>query len=646
MNRAATLTPPITHAELRQPVAGSPKLPMRDRFEPTFGIATSVYVGFAMLLALIAAIFVFTSQQAQLFSGVQEGIQERRSLVRVYTDLLDSETGQRGYLLTSDRSYLDPYEAGVAGIDADFKALEDVAKGADHDEMETLRGLADQKLAELRATIALQDSHKADEALALVNSGTGKGIMDQIRTRVEALSLHTQQRIDAQLDTARHEGDVLRLGALIAILTALAVGGASIRRLQRQVKEIAAGRDELREANLALSAEAQHRAELAERLRQSQKMEAIGQLTGGLAHDFNNMLAVIVSSVELARRHMAKADGDPYRFLDAAQKGAERAATLTHRLLAFSRQQPLSPRPIDPNRMVGGMAELLHRTLGETVQLETVLGAGLWRAQADPAQLENAILNLAVNARDAMPEGGKLTIETNNAYLDDEYAARHVGVPAGQYVLIAISDTGSGIAPQIVDKIFDPFFTTKPVGKGTGLGLSQVYGFVRQSGGHIKVYSEPGSGTTVKIYLPRHFGDEAHEAAPSLETRARGDGWRDNRRRGGRRRRPPTGCRYAHRVGLQGLRILQRRERFASSQHRGEVDVLFTDVVMPEMDGRQLAEQARTQRPELKVLFTTGYTQNAIVHGGVLDRGVDLIAKPYPVDKLARKIREILDRSA
>ena len=248
-------------------------------------------------------------------------------------------------------------------------------------------------------------------------------------------------------------------------------------------------------------------------------MEVIGQLTGGLAHDFNNMLAVIASSIELAKRHMTKKDGDPQRFLDSGREAVERAATSVHRLLAFSRQQPLSPQTIDPNRMVAGMAELLHRSLGETVQLETVLAAGLWRTQADPAQLENAIVNLAVNARDAMPDGGKLTIETNNAYLDDDYAARHF--PAGQYVLIAISDTGLGVAPEIKDRIFDPFFTTKPPGKGTGLGLSQVYGFVRQSGGHIKVYSELGHGTTMKVYLPRRVGRRrCMRRGPSFETSA------------------------------------------------------------------------------------------------------------------------------
>jgi len=279
--------------------------------------------------------------------------------------------------------------------------------------------------------------------------------------------------------------------------------------------------------------------------------------------------------------------------------------------------------------------------------LETVLGAGLWRTLADPMQLESAILNLAVNARDAMPEGGKLTIETNNAYLDEEYAARHIGLPAGQYVLIAISDTGVGISAEIVDRIFDPFFTTKQVGRGTGLGLSQVYGFVRQSGGHIKVYSEPGNGTTVKVYLPRYYGTELYEAGPAADGPApRGSLQEtilvveddDNVRQ-----------LAVDSLVEMGYKVVPASGPAAALRHlsNGEpVDVLFTDVVMPEMNGRKLAEAARKHRPNLKVLFTTGYTQNAIVHGGILDPGVDLIGKPYPGDRLARKIREMLDRRA
>jgi signal transduction histidine kinase len=607
--------------------------------------ARSAYIGFGVLLALMVAIFVFTNQQSQLFDDLQRSIQQRRTLVKISADLLDAETGQRGYLLTSNGLYLDPYRSAVTHIGMDLAALEDLSDGIDPDALKDLEKLVDQKLAELRATIEMHDANRAGEALALVNTGAGMAIMDQIRSHVETLSVALRQKIDARVDAARSEGNFLRLGAIFAILTALAVGASSINRLQRQLKEIAAGRDELHAANLALSAEAQSKLKLAEQLRQSQKMEVIGQLTGGLAHDFNNMLAVIASSIELAKRHMTKKDGDPQRFLDSGRQAVERAATSVHRLLAFSRQQPLSPQAIDPNRMVAGMAELLHRSLGETVKLETVLGAGLWRTQADPAQLENAIVNLAVNARDAMPDGGKLTIETNNAYLDEDYAARHIGIPAGQYVLIAISDTGLGVAPEIKERIFDPFFTTKPPGKGTGLGLSQVYGFVRQSGGHIKVYSEPGLGTTMKVYLPRHLGDEPQESGPSFETSA------------------PQGSRGETIVVVEdddsvrrlavamlvelGYRVVAFSNAASALRHfadDGPVDMLFTDVVMPEMNGRQLADAVRELRPELKVLFATGYTQNAIVHGGVLDRGVDLMVKPYPIDKLAKKIREMLDR--
>ena len=622
---------------------------MRTRFEESSGSTTPVYAGFALLVVLLVAIFVFVSRQGQLYADFQQSIQERRLLSRVSVDLIDAETGQRGYLLTANKSYLEPYNAALSRIDADFKSLADIADGTsgDHSEIESVRGLADQKLTELRTTIDLHDANRSEQALALVNEGVGKAVMDQIRRRVDQLIALQQQRIDAHLNVARTEGNLLRLGSLVAILAALVVGATAIWRLRKQVAAISAARDDLRAANVALSAEAEQRAQLAAQLRQSQKMEAIGQLTGGLAHDFNNMLAVIVASIDLAKRHLAKKDGDPYRFLDAAQKGAERAAILTHRLLAFSRQQPLSPQPIDPNRMVAGMAELLHRTLGEVVQLETVLGAGLWTTEADPAQLENAILNLAVNARDAMPEGGKLTVETNNTYLDDDYAARHIGIPAGQYILIAVTDTGAGMTPETAERIFDPFFTTKPVGKGTGLGLSQVYGFVRQSGGHIKVYSEPGHGTTVKIYLPRHYGTASSDTTPRLEAPTpRGaidetiliveDD--DNVRQ-----------LAVDSLVEMGYRVISSAGAADALRQLGsdaQIDVLFTDVVMPEMNGRKLADEALKQRPKLKVLFTTGYTQNAIVHGGVLDRGVDVIVKPYPIAKLARKIREMIDRPA
>ena len=282
----------------------------------------------------------------------------------------------------------------------------------------------------------------------------------------------------------------------------------------------------LRELNESLErrvAEAiEERLKAEDTLRQAQKMEAIGQLTGGIAHDFNNMLAMIVSALGLLERRLGRGDTDVGQFIEAARDGAHRAAALTHRLLAFSRRQPLSPRQLDANRLVADMSEMLRRTLGETVRLETVLAGGLWPIHADANQLENAIVNLAVNARDAMPEGGRLTIETANSRLDESYAAEHA-IAEGQYVMIAVTDTGSGMPPGVVEKAFDPFYTTKPAGKGTGLGLSQVFGFVKQSGGHVKIYSEEGQGTTVKVYLPRIFGEANEAPRRPVEAGARGE---------------------------------------------------------------------------------------------------------------------------
>jgi signal transduction histidine kinase/PAS domain-containing protein/ActR/RegA family two-component response regulator len=385
------------------------------------------------------------------------------------------------------------------------------------------------------------------------------------------------------------------------------------------------------------------RSRVEDQLRQVQKMEAVGQLTGGIAHDFNNMLAVIMGGLNLLQRKLARGETDVGRFVEGAIDGAQRAATLTQRLLAFSRQQPLSPEPLIINKLVAGMSELLDRTLGEHVKVETVLAAGLWQVKADPAQLENAILNLAVNARDAMPDGGRLTIETMNAFVDDTYAQEHA-IDAGQYVLIAVADTGAGMAADVIEKAFDPFFTTKGAGKGTGLGLSQVYGFVRQSGGHVKIYSELGVGTSVKVYLPRHYGEAAvGEQAKRLARIERGlhseiilvveD---DDRVRAlSVEALKELGYNVVEASGpSQALRILDEGQ---------QVSLLFTDVVMPDMSGRQLADRALGKRPNLKVLYTTAYTRNAIVHNGMLDPGTNLLTKPFSIEELAAKVRKILD---
>jgi PAS domain S-box-containing protein len=383
-----------------------------------------------------------------------------------------------------------------------------------------------------------------------------------------------------------------------------------------------------------------------EALRQAQKMEAIGQLTGGIAHDFNNLLTIIVGNIELLQRRLPDDSARLRRAADSAMQGARRAATLTQRLLAFSRRQPLSPKPLDANKLVAEMSELLRRTLGETVVLEAVLAGGLWRTQADPNQLENAILNLAVNARDAMPDGGKLTIETANARLDEAYvAALAEPLPAGQYVLIAVSDTGTGMDKATIEKVFEPFFTTKAVGKGTGLGLSQVYGFVRQSNGHVRIYSEPGDGTTIKIYLPRLVGadPEADEAPAAAGATMRGEGETVLVVEDEHELRHYT-TETLRELGYTVLEAPDGQAALDIVDRHPEIALLFTDVVLAGgINGRALADEALRRRPGLKVLFTTGYTANAIVHHGRLDPGVNLIGKPFTYAELAARVRSVID---
>jgi PAS domain S-box-containing protein len=386
-----------------------------------------------------------------------------------------------------------------------------------------------------------------------------------------------------------------------------------------------------------------------ERTRQAQKMEGIGQLTGGVAHDFNNLLTIIIGNLETLQRSL---DAVPLsverlkRSADNAMRGSRRAESLTQRLLAFSRQTPLAPKPVDIGRLVGGLSDLLRRTLGEHVMVETVLGGGLWRANVDPNQLEVAIINLAVNARDAMPKGGKLTLETANVFLDESYAASQVEVVPGQYVMIAVTDSGSGMTPDVLAKAFDPFFTTKDVGHGTGLGLSQVYGFAKQSGGHVKIYSEIGEGTTVKLYFPRVHAAISHDESEGAQVVARGSAHEtilvvedDTDVRS-------YSCDTLRELGYNVLEAKDGHAGLKLLDSHPHIKVLFTDVGLPGgMNGRQLADEARRRRPRLRVLFTTGYARNAIVHDGRLDPGVELITKPYTQAALSTKLRDMLDAS-
>ena len=382
-------------------------------------------------------------------------------------------------------------------------------------------------------------------------------------------------------------------------------------------------------------------------LRQAQKMETLGQLTGGVAHDFNNLLQIVTGNLELLQRGLPEDQARLRRAADNAMAGAERAALLTQRLLAFSRRQPLAPERIDPNRLVSGMSDLLNRTLGETIEVETIQSARIWPVEIDVNQMENALLNLAVNARDAMPDGGKLTIEVANTHIDEDYAAQEAEVSPGQYVLISVSDTGQGMDEDVLSHAIEPFFTTKEVGRGTGLGLSMVYGFIKQSGGHIRVYSERGHGTTVKIYLPRFYGPLPDNDTGTVS-----------------RATPVCGgdetvlvCEDDDKVRAYtvdvlkelGYRVMEADNGAAALQAletaSEPIDLLFTDVILPGgMTGADIAQQARAQQPGLRILFATGYARNAIIHHGRLDPGVELLTKPFTYAELATKVREMLDR--
>ncbi|MBV9219250.1 MAG: PAS domain S-box protein [Methylobacteriaceae bacterium] len=390
--------------------------------------------------------------------------------------------------------------------------------------------------------------------------------------------------------------------------------------------------------------------EAQERLAASQKMEALGQLSGGIAHDFNNLMMIVLGNLETAQQYVrnnpAAGTANLQRALNNATRGAQRAAALTSRLLAFSRRQPLNPKPLDVNKFLLSAVDFLERSLGERIQIETVGAAGLWQVEVDANQLESTLVNLAINARDAMREGGKLTIETANTYLDPDYCRTVPELAPGQYVLISLTDTGIGMTPDILDRAFEPFFTTKEFGQGTGLGLSQVYGFVKQSSGHVKLYSEPGQGTTVKIYLPRFVGRAGEDEEQGKEPVGEGEQGEtvlvveDDADL--RTYLVEVLRRLRYRVlsaaeAIGALAFLERPET--------RIDLLLTDVVMPGLNGRELGRRALELRPGLKVLYMTGYSRNAVVHQGRLDEGVELLQKPISQPELAGRIRDMLDRA-
>ncbi len=599
-----------------------------------------------MLAALIvAAAFWLGARNKTDDDWVRHSLEVRAQLVRVLSFVQSAETGQRGYLLTGQDLYLGPYQMALGQLPEVLQRTQDLVN--DNPEqlknLAQLRQLINDKLSELGSTVDAYKAGHNDTALAIVNSDDGFRLMQEIRGSIDTMRSEEDRLLTMRQSVAARSGILLQAGVAIAFLLIGGVGILIARFTRDSFAALTATHDRLALANRQLLDQVTRREAAESQLRQAQKMEALGQLTGGIAHDFNNMLGVIMGALDLVKRRIAKGDYAVERFLDAATIASERAATLTRRLLAFARQQPLSPQPLDANKMIAAMSDLLHSTLGEHIQIETVTAAGLWTVLADSQQLENAILNIAINGRDAMPDGGKLTIETGNTSLDQAYCAQNPEVQPGQFALIAVTDTGVGMSADVAARVFDPFFTTKPTGKGTGLGLSQVYGFVKQSSGHIKIYSEPGSGTTVKIYLPHLIADAKDIKRASFEPM----------RTGSRNEiilvveDDPLMRRLAtealHELGYTVFDCDGAANALATLDRVTDVKLLFTDVVMPDINGKKLADEAVRRRPGLKVLFTTGYTPNAVVHGGVLDTGVNFISKPFTLDQLAAKVRAVLD---
>jgi signal transduction histidine kinase/ActR/RegA family two-component response regulator len=565
--------------------------------------------------------------------------------------LQDLELAKRGFLLTRSNGFIPSYDEARTAIPQALAKLHSlVADSRDQTARVDRMGLSIQDILTTTArTIELGRNGQFAEATASAMTGRGQQTLESFRAIVDEFNAAESDLLKKR-EAAEATARAIMLGMVLIILASAA--GAALGALLLSGALIR----ELRQRTEALAEETRVRKDAQAILAQTQKMESIGQLAGGIAHDFNNLMTVVIGNLDSAERRLARggpADASSIgRPIAAAMQGARRAASLTQRLLAFSRQQVLSPQQVDLNRLVASLSEMLTRTVGETIAVETILGSGLWPTFVDVSQLENAIVNLVVNARDAMPSGGRITIETANASLDEAYCRQFGDVAPGQYALLSVSDTGTGISPEHLSKVFEPFFTTKSASMRTGLGLAMIYGFVKQSKGHIRIYSEVGHGTTAKIYLPRMIGAARAKSVPAA---ARGESAQSPTARPGEvvlmveddEDVLDSTVTLLRELGYSVLAARNGAAALAQLRGSERVDILFTDVVLPQgMNGRALAIEAAALRPTLPVLFTTGYARNAIIHDGRLDPDVQFLAKPYTQQDLAQKLRAVLDAGA
>ncbi|MGC9957453.1 CHASE3 domain-containing protein [Roseiarcus sp.] len=602
--------------------------------------------GLVILAGLLAAAMVERVNSAADWVAHSLEVEGRAS--ELLGKLQDLELAKRGFLLTRSGGFIPSYDEARTAIPQALAKLHSlVADSRDQTARVDRMGLSIEDILTTSArTIELGRNGQFVEATASVMTGRGQQTLESFRAIVDEFNAAESDLLKKR-EAAEATARAIMLGMVLIILASAA--GAALGALLLSGALIR----ELRQRTEALAEETRVRKDAQAILAQTQKMESIGQLAGGIAHDFNNLMTVVIGNLDSAERRLARggpADASSIgRPIAAAMQGARRAASLTQRLLAFSRQQVLSPQQVDLNRLVASLSEMLTRTVGETIAVETILGSGLWPTFVDVSQLENAIVNLVVNARDAMPHGGRITIETANASLDEAYCRQFGDVAPGQYALLSVSDTGTGISPEHLSKVFEPFFTTKSASMRTGLGLAMIYGFVKQSKGHVRIYSEVGHGTTAKIYLPRMTGAPRIESAPAASSTESA--------------RVPAADSgevvlmveddedvlnstvvLLRELGYSVLTARNGAEALAQLKGGKRVDILFTDVVLPQgMNGRMVAVEALALRPALPVLFTTGYARNAIVHNGQLDPDVQFLAKPYTLEELAQKLRAALD---
>ena len=605
--------------------------------------------GLVILAGLLAAVMV--ERVNSTADWVAHSLEVEGGASELLGKLQDLELAKRGFLLTRSDGFIPSYDEARTAIPQALAKLRSlVADSRDQIARVDRMGLSIQDILTTSArTIELGRNGQFAEAIAFVMAGRGQQTLESFRAIVNEFNAAESDLLKKR-EAAEATARAIMLGMVLVFLASAA--GAALGALMLSGALIR----ELRQRTEALAEETRVRKDTQAILAQTQKMESIGQLAGGIAHDFNNLMTVVIGNLDSAERRLARggpADASSIgRPIAAAMQGARRAASLTQRLLAFSRQQVLSPQQVDLNRLVASLSEMLTRTVGETIAVETILGSGLWPTFVDVSQLENAIVNLVVNARDAMPDGGRITIETANASLDEAYCRQFGDVAPGQYVLISVTDTGTGISPENLTKVFEPFFTTKSASMRTGLGLAMIYGFVKQSKGHIRIYSEVGHGTTAKIYLPRMIGAARAESVPAA---ARVESAQSPTARPGEvvlmveddEDVLNSTVVLLRELGYSVLTARNGAEALAQLKGGKRVDILFTDVVLPQgMNGRMVAVEALALRPALPVLFTTGYARNAIVHNGQLDPDVQFLAKPYTLEELAQKLRAALDGAA